>query len=270
MEGVYTATKKNGETYYRSSITYRRNHISMGSYADELSAHLAYLEAMHIIADNSALSFEDYLPDRLLSFEKWVILLNFRDNGIYLGNPIYVRPKFFYYYLSPEHILKFDSDDLFYYSSHKIMCRGNHYFVADYGMQVSIVTRYGIKSYGVPGVDYRFRNDDPTDFRRENLEILNTYHGVRILEKEGTRRYAVRIHVNGYYRVGIYEDMTVAAIAYNKAVDVLHRNGLKKNFTMNYVDCVSPSKYAEIYSNLKISKKILDYRPGAAPADDEA
>ena len=60
---------------------------------------------------------------------------------------------------------------------------------------------------------------------------------------------------------GIYEDMTEAAIAYNKAVDVLHRNGLQKNFTMNYIDTVSPSQYAEIYSHLKISPKILAYRP---------
>lgn len=269
MEGVYLATKKSGEIYYRSSITYRRKHISLGSYADELSAHLAYLEASHIIADGSTLTFADYQADRLLSFEKWVILLNFRDNGLYLGNPIYVRPKFFYYYLSPEHILKFDSDDLFYYSSHKIMCRGNHYFVADYGMQVSIVSRYGIKNYAVPGADYFFRNGDPTDFRRENLEIMNTYHGVRIIQKDSVVQYAVRIHVNGYYRVGIYDDATEAAIAYNKAVDVLHRNGLKKNFTINYVDCISPSKYAEIYSNLKISKKIMDYHPDAVSVPDE-
>lgn len=267
LEGVYTATKKSGETYYRSSITYRRKHISLGSYHNELLAHLAYRAAFGILAENSTITLEDYQPTGVLSFEKWVILINFRDNGIYLGNPIYVRPKFFYYYLSPEHILKFDSDDLFYYSSHKIMCRGNHYFVADYGMQVSIVSRYGIKSYGVSGVDYLFRNGDSTDFRRENLEILNTYHGVRTMHKNGICQYAVRIHINGYYRVGVYADMTEAAIAYNKAVDILHRNGLKKNFSMNYVDSVSPSQYAEIYSNLKISQKIMDYRPNANKPD---
>lgn len=261
LEGVYTATKKNGETYYRSSITFRRKHISLGSYHNELLAHLAYRVALNILADDSTLTLENYRSTSVLSFEKWVILLNFRDNGIYLGTPIYVRPKFFYYYLSPEHILKFDSDDLFYYSSHKIMCRGNHYFVADYGMQVSIVSRYGIKSYAVPGVDYLFRNGDCTDFRRENLEIHNTYHGVRTLFQNGSYQYTVRIHINGYYRVGTYSDITEAAIAYNKAVDVLHQNGLTKNFNMNYIDSVSPSRYAEIYSNLKISKKILDYRP---------
>ena len=130
-------------------------------------------------------------------------------------------------------------------------------------MQVNIASRYGIKNYAVPGVDFCFRNGDSTDFRRENLEIRNTYHGVRTIHKKGFYRYAVRIHINGYYRVGIYDDMTTAAIAYNKAVDVLHQNGLKKNFTLNYIDTVSPSQYAEIYSHLKISPKILAYRPDA-------
>lgn len=261
LDGVYKAQKKNGEVYYRSSLTYRRKHISLGSYHNELLAHLAYRTATDILSEQSLITLADYQSTSVLSFEKWVVLINFRDNGIYLGHPIYVKPKFFYYYLSPDCILKFDSDDLFYYSSHKIMRRGNHYFVADYGMQVSIPSRYGIKNYAVPGVDFRFRNGDATDFRRENLEILNTYHGVRTIQKKDKYLYAVRIHINGYYRVGIYEDMVTAAIAYNKAVDVLHQNGLKKNYTMNYVDAVSPSQYAEIYSNLKISPKLLAFRP---------
>ena len=260
-EGVYEAQKKNGEVYYRSSITYRRKHISLGSYHDEQLAHRAYLTAGEILSNGSTITLSDYQASSVLSFEKWVVLINFRDNGIYLGNPIYVKPKFFYYHLAPDCILKFDSDDLFYYSSHKIMRRGNHYFVADYGMQVSLPSRYGIKNYAVPEVDFRFRNGDVTDFRRENLEILNTYHGVRTIKKKDKYLYAVRIHVNGYYRVGIYEDVVTAAIAYNKAVDVLHQNGLKKNYTLNYVDAVSPSQYAEIYSTLKISKKLLDFRP---------
>ncbi len=263
LEGVYTAVKKDGTIYYRSSITFRSKHISLGSYELAENAHLAYLCASEILTGTSSLSLADYQASSILSFEKWVVLMNFRDNGIYLGNPIYVRPKFFYYYLSPEHMLKFDSDDLFYYSSHKIMCRGNHYFVADYGMQVSIITRYGIKGYGVVGVDYRFRNGDTTDFRRENIEILNTYHGVRMQSYKGKEQYLVRIHINGYYKVGIYEDITTAAIAYNKAVDVLHQNGLHKNFLVNYVDSVSPSQYAEIYTNIKISQKIRDYKPNS-------
>lgn len=261
LDGVYTATKKNGETYYRSSITFRRKHISLGSYHNELLAHLAYRTACSIIAENSSISLADYKPTNVLSFEKWVVLINFRDNKIYLGHPIYVRPKFFYYYLSPEQVLKFDSDDLFYYSSHKIMYRGNHYFVADYGMQVSILSRYGIKSYAVPGIDYVFLNGDTTDFRRENLEIRNTFHGVRTITKKGKLCYYVRIHVNGYYHVGTYDNMMHAAIAYNKAADILHQRGLHKNFNINYIDSVTPREYAEIYSKLSISPKIKNYQP---------
>lgn len=260
LDGVYTATKKNGETYYRSSITFRRKHISLGSYHNELLAHLAYRTALGIISEDSKITLNDYKPTNVLSFEKWVVLINFRDNHIYFGHPIYVRPKFFYYYLSPEHVLKFDSDDLFYYSSHKIMCRGNHYFVADYGMQVSIVSRYGIKNYAVPGVDYVFLNGDSTDFRRENLEIRNIYHGVRTLTKKGKIYYSVRIHINGYFHVGTYDDITQAAIAYNKAADILHQHGLKKNYLLNYIDTVSPREYAEIYSQLVISPKIVNYQ----------
>ncbi len=260
LEGVYTASKKNGETYYRSSITFRRKHISLGSFSDAESAHKAYKTACEIIADAN-INIIDYDSSKVLPFEKWVILINFRDNRIYLGNPIYVRPKFFYYYLSPDHVLKFDSDDLFYYSSHKIMARGNHYFVADYGMQVSILSRYGIKSYAVPGADYDFLNGDTTDFRRENLAIHNTYHGVRCITSKGKTKYYVRIHINGYYHVGTYQDILHAAIAYNKAVDVLHQHGLTKNYIPNYIDSITPREYAEIYSQIKISPKIMEYKP---------
>ena len=262
MEGVYEATKKSGEIYYRSSLTFRRKHISLGSYHDPLLAHLAYRTASSIIAEGSTIGIDSYKPTSVLSFEKWVVLINFRDNNIYLGNPIYVFPKYFLYYLSPEHILKFDTDDLFYYSSHKIMNRGNHYFVADYGMQVNVVSRYGIKNYAVPGVDYKFLNGDTTDFRRENLEIHNAFHGVRPVTQKGIIRYGVRIHINGYFRVGVYDDMIHAAIAYNKAVDTLHKNGLKKNYSVNYVDSISPREYANIYAAIKISDKIINFQPG--------
>ncbi len=259
MEGVYQTTKKNGEIYYRSSLTYRRKHISLGGYNDALLAHLAYRTASRLIAEGSTITLEDYRSTSVLSFEKWVILLNFRDNGFYLSTPIYIRPRFFYYYLSPSHVLKFDTDDLFYYASHKIMRRGSHYFVADYGMQVNIASRYGIKNYAVVGVDFEFLNGDPTDFRRENLQIHNTYHGVRTITDRGLCRYSVRIHINGYYKVGVYDTITEAAIAYNKAADILQKNGLCRNFARNYVEGITPSAYADIYSALSISPKILNY-----------
>ena len=258
--GIFKAKKKDGTVYYRASLTYRRKHISLGSFSAPEQAHQAYLEGQHLLADQS-IQLLSYSQDSLLSFEKWVILLNFRDNALYFGTPIYLGQKMFYYYLSPTQVLKFDLDDLFYYSSHKIMCRGNHYFVADYGMQISIVSRYGIKSYAVPGRDYRFLNGDCLDFRRVNLEILNSYHGVSMSIKKGQRFYTARIHIHGNYVIGRYDTPLEAAIAYNKAIDILKKNGLEKDFQPNYIEDLSPSRYAEIYSQLKISPKITTYRP---------
>ncbi len=258
-DGVYEATKKDGSLYYRASLTYKGKHISLGSYSTAAEAHEAYLEGLQLL--NSASSLMDYPSTSRLLFEKWVILLNFRDNNIYFGTPIYVGQKMFYYYLSPTHVLKFDMDDLFYFASHKIMCRGSHYFVADYGMQVNIASRFGIKNYAVPGRDFRFLNQDPTDFRRENLEILNTFHGVTLEQKKGQYLYTVRIHLKGNYLVGRYEQEWEAAIAYNKAIDILKRNGVTKAFIPNYIEGISPREYADIYTRVKISSKIIDYQP---------
>ena len=143
MEGCFSAQKKDGSLYYRASVTYRAKHISLGSFSVRENAVNAYREAGRLLSDAS-LSLSDYTDECFLSFEKWVVLVNFRDNGVYFSTPIYVRPRFFYYYHSKSLVLKFDVDDLFYYSSHKIMKRGGHYFVDDFGMQVIIFNRYGI------------------------------------------------------------------------------------------------------------------------------
>lgn len=259
-EGVSPARKKNGEVYFRASLTHKRKHISLGSYSTPETAHLAYLEGCRLLEDTTV-SLMQYSSSSPLSFEKWVILVNFRDNGIYFGNPIYMGQRLFYYYLTPSHILKFDLDDLFYYSSHKIMRRGGHYFVADYGMQITLASRYGIKNYAVEGVDYRFRNGDSTDYRRENLEIWNTYHGVRMTQKNGQYVYTVRIHIKGNYVVGTYPTEWEAAIAYNKAIDILQKNGVHKHYIPNYIEGISPRHYAEIYASVAVSPKISEYRP---------
>ena len=136
-KGVFRAVKKDGTVYYRASLTRHGKHISLGSYPVAEDAHKAYEEGLRLLSDFST-SLKFYEPASPLPFEKWVCLLNLRDNGIYLGNPIYMGQQLFYYYLSPHHVLKFDLEDLFYYSSHKIMRRGNHYFVADYGMQITL------------------------------------------------------------------------------------------------------------------------------------
>lgn len=264
-EGVYKAEKKDGTIYYRSSITYSRKHISLGSFSSPIEAHDAYLEASSIIRPQNStiplLEISDYKDTHILSFEKWVCLINFRDNHIYFSTPIFIRPKFFYYYLAPTIVLKFDSDDLFYFSSHKIMKRGGHYFVADFGMQVNILGRFGIKNYAVINRDYRFINGDTTDFRRENLEIYNQFHGVILHKKGDVTRYRARIHINGNYIIGTYNTMIEAAIAYNKAIDILLKAGIHRKYTPNYIEGLSPSAYADIYTKVSVSKKLYSISP---------
>ncbi len=259
LPGVYTAKRKDGSIYFRSSITYRNKHISLGSYPTKQAAHESYLTAGRLLSDVSY-TIMQYGPDSVLPFEKWVVLLNFRDNGIYFSTPIYIRPKFFYYYFSPSVFFLFDTEDLFFYSSHKISCRGGHYFVADYGMQVNIKNRYGIKNYAVEGKDYRFINGNDHDFRYENLEILNRYQGVEQVKKNGLIRYRVRVHVKGNYTVGIYDTENEAAIAYNKAIDILKKAGVGKNYTPNYLEGISPADYVDLYASVKVAPSLYRYR----------
>lgn len=264
LPGSCKSKKKDGTIYYRSSCTYQNKHISLGSFSTANEAHLAYLEALSLLKQEE-ITLNDYTSDSILPFEKWVILLNFRDNHLYFPTPIYVRPKFFYYYLDSHTRLTFDTDDLFFYASHKITRRKGHLFVAHYGMQLNLVNRYGIKNYAVEGKDYRFVNGDCHDYRYENIEILNTYQGVSVVTKKNRRMYKAKIHLKGNYTIGCYNSGLEAAIAYNKAVDIVKRNGCRKNFIQNETEGIMPSVYAEIYSRLKISSKIVNY----SPADNE-
>lgn len=258
LAGVFTATKKDGTVYYRSNITIKNKHISLGSYDNIEAANKAYLEASEIY--NSNITIDEYSNEHFnLSFLKFVILVNFRDNNIYFKTPIYLYKKYFYYYFDKNHFLKFDADDLFYYSTHSIMRRGGHLFVADYGMQVNILSRYGIKSHAVCGKDYYFANGDTQDFRYGNIIIINPYHGVNHFVKNGRDFYKVKIHINGDYVVGTYKTVEEAAIAYNKAADCLKEKGVQKNFPENYPESLSAITYASIYRSVKISAKIRNY-----------
>ena len=259
LPGVYTAIRKDQTTYYRASLTYRGKHISLGSYDCAEDAHKAYMLAGSLLSDAST-SLNNYQPDSILSFSKWVSLLNFRDNGLYFSSPIYIRPKFFYYYFSPSDFFIFDLEDLFYYSSRKISRRGGHYFVADYGMQVNIMSRYGIKNYAVEGRDYRFINGNRQDMRYENIEIINRYNGVNAINAGGKTRYQVKIHVKGNITVGTYDTEAEAAIAYNKAIDLLKKAGVDKAYVPNYMEGMSPAAYADLYASIKISSGVRHYR----------
>lgn len=258
LAGVYQAVKKDNSIYYRSSITYRGKHISLGSYPTEGEAHEAYQYATQLT--ESDLAVDDVIIGKhILSFDKIVVLLNFRDNHMYIPTPIYLRKNYFSYYLTADRELKFDIDDLFYYSSHKILQRQGHLYVNDYGMQITLLTRYGVKNHAVCNRDYRFVNGDGNDFRYSNIEVINPYYGVMRFIKNGSFRYRVRIHINGNHTIGTYKDLTRAAIAYNKAVDLAHQAGIAKKYPENYIAELSAKDYADIYFKVKISSKYTDY-----------
>lgn len=256
--GAFTAQKKDGTIYYRSSITVRGRHISLGSFDSPSEAGKAYEEAHMVL--NSQMTADDYPDAFALPFKKYVALINYRDNGIYFKTPIYIHSKYFTYHISPSFSVKFDADDLFYYSTRSIMQRGGHLFVSDFGMQVGVLSRYGVREHAVCGRDFYFANGDSRDYRYGNIIIVNPYHGVRRFVKNGRDYYKVKIHINGDFVVGTYPSQTEAAIAYNKAADILRAKGCKKSFPDNYPESLSASAYADIYDSVKISKKITEYK----------
>lgn len=283
--GVYTAKKKDGTLYYRASITYKRKHISLGSYLSEAKAYAAYREADDILrkgrydiwdcndykamphgdgkTSDAGLKHDEPVGSQdmhSLPLDKFVILLNLREHGIYFKTPIYLYPGYFEYYLSADTILLFDRDDLFFYASHKIMARGGRLFYCDYGAQYGILSRYGLKSYSVPGRDFRFANGNANDYRYANIQVINRYMGVLCISVEGHTRYQALIHVVGNYQVGIYEDEETAAIAYNKAADILMENGISKRYIKNYIPGLSSAEYKDLYAKAAVSPKLYAVR----------
>ncbi len=258
LAGISKAVKKDGTEYYRASLTYNCRHISLGSSTSAETAHRMYLDGMAIL--NNSLHIADYSSSSALPFSKWITLINLRDNKVYLKNPIYLHAKFFSYFLSPSTELKFDIDDLFFYSEHRIQERGGRLFCENYGTQVSLRSRYGIHPFSVEGRDYRFRNGDNTDFRYENIEVINPYMGVEKIRVRYQTRYQASINTRGLIKLGIYESEEEAAIAFNKALDMLESIGEKKDGLMpNYLENVSARDYADIYTELTLSDRFLAY-----------
>lgn len=256
--GVYISKKKDGSISYRSSITFQNKHISLGSYPSELEAHTAYCEAQEILYSNSNILEEALSNICTLSYSKCITLFNFKLTGFYFKTPILLKDNYFLYFLSQDMVLKFDVDDLFFYSTHTISKRGGHLFVSDYGMQLNIQSRYGIKNFAVEGRDYRFINGDSYDFRYRNIEIINKYYGVQKKLQNGLFVYDSIIHINGNYKIGTYRTEIEAAVAYNKAVDTLRNKGISKNFATNYILELNEISYASLYHKIRISKKIRE------------
>ena len=84
-------------------------------------------------------------------------------------------------------------------------------------MQVTIMSRFGIKSHAVQDRDYMFANGDPTDLRYSNIELINPYHGVKRNMEKGQVSFSVYLNINGTWKTGTFNTVTEAAIAYNKA-----------------------------------------------------
>lgn len=262
--GVYKTTKKDSSIYYRVSITFKGKHISLGSSDNENEAAQMYQIASEIVSnakkhhidpDTMRTSYKASCP---LSFSKYVSLINFRDNDIYIKTPIYLSRRQFLYFIENNIALIFSTDDLFYYSKHTIMKRGGYYFVNDYGSQTSILSRYGIRRHSVKGRDYYFRNGDEHDYRYENVVVVNPFNGVSRIEKNGRILFRAKIHINGEYILGEYATSYEAAIAYNKAADLLD-SFVDISYERNYVDGLSPIEYARIFNSVKLSKNFISY-----------
>lgn len=259
LTGVTIAKRKNGSTYYRSSITLKSKHVSLGSFDTEEMANKAYLEACDIVREN-IYAISDYNTDFALDFSKFVVLVNYRNCGIYFKNPIYLHSGFFYYYLSPTNYLIFDREDLFFYANHKIQTRGNYLFISDYGSQYSILSRYGIKNYAKKGIDYLFVNQNEYDYRYENIKVINEYMGVSEITKENKLLYESKIHINGNIIIGRYKDKITAAISYNKAIDILAQKGVRKKYIKNYITSLTSAEYHKQYALVPISTHLTNYK----------
>ena len=130
--------------------------------------------------------------------------------------------------------------------------------MSDYGMQVNILSRYGIKNYAVAGRDFHFVNGNTRDFRYENIEIINRYHGVFYKCFKGKMVYETRIHVNGEFIVGRYPTEIEAAVAYNKAASTLLKKGYERNYPVNYLETLYGDEYKTMFKKLTISKTIRE------------
>lgn len=256
--GIYTTTKKDGSLYFRVSITYRNKHISLGSTSNYNHAIQKYELATTILRNNQY-KLKDYLiTDQSLDFEKWVILINFRDNGLYFKTPIYLSKNYFTYFLTQQTELQFDVDDLFFYSNHKIFSRGNYLFVNDYGMQLNILSRFGIRNHAASGKDYYFIDGNPYNFRYENIYILNPYIGVEQVTKNGKYYYKAKLHINGYITLGYFKSNHKAAVAYNKAVDFMQRYVSPcKEYSKNYIADIPQEEIDYYYISIKLPQSII-------------
>jgi ATP-dependent Clp protease adapter protein ClpS len=272
MHGAYLWKDKSGKIWYRSKISHKGVSVSLGSFKSKSEAGAAFEEAARLydsdisidrvlLSDGQRKAHRDEngFRDCFLSGSKVVSIINHRDHNIYIKTPIYIRSTYFSYYLGDGTELKFDMDELFFYSSHRILKRGGSLYINDFGMQVRLLDRYGIHSFSVAGRDYEFQDGDPCNLRSANILVINPYFGVQKKKAGSIYYYECSIHLNGDYLIGRFKDEVTAATAYNKAVDYARDHGMKKQFTENYIEGLSPRRYADIYTSVELPQNFISF-----------
>ena len=215
MSYIYPQTKGN-ILNYKVYFTYEKKKIYLGIYHSYPEAEAALASANKIM--HLPFGTIDFTHP-LIDYKKYVCLCNLRDHKVYIKNPIYLQDNYFYYYLSQDIILTFDMKDLFFFSTYKICKRGNYLYIQDTISQQNLLSRFGIPNHSVVGRDYVFKNNNPYDFRRDNLQIISTYKGV-VKKTKGTETfYVASIYTDKTLVLGHYDSEIKAAIAYNKAID---------------------------------------------------
>lgn len=252
MSYIYP-TVKSTLTQYKVYFTYGGKKIYLGTFASYEEAELANAQANEImVAPKGTLTFDNLL----LAPKKVICLCNFRDNKVYIKNPIYLYDTCFLYYVSKEVILTLDTKDLLYFSTYKIFKRGNYLYTQDSISQQNILSRFGIPNHSVRGKDYDFINGNIYDFRRSNIKIINNYKGVTQRKKGNQTFYIANIYSFGPTVIGHYHSEIEAAIAYNKAIDLLKSQGNTKEFTYNQIPFITKGEYDAIYNKITISPRL--------------
>lgn len=243
----------NGKTQYKLYFVFESNKIYLGAYPSMETAEKA-LEEAKVLMD--APKGPPCFKDTTLNYKKIVCLCNLRDHKKYMKNPIYLCGTYFHYYLSKDCILVFDSKDLFYFSTYRIYKRGNYLYTQDSISQQNILLRFGIPNHSVMNKDYFFKNGNPYDFRAENLVVVNSYKGVKQKTKNHKTIYIAYIHTHTNLIIGHYESEIEAAIAYNKAIDLLRQQNLYHDYTYNTIPYITKVEYQALYDGIRISPRL--------------
>lgn len=249
---------KSGTTFYRVYYFYKSKKIYVGLYETVEKAQKAYDYVDFILKHDVFVS--DY-EDGLISFSKFIVFINFRNSGMYISTPIFIYDNYFNYYVSKELFIILDLRDLLFFSTYKIFKRGNYLYTTIGYRQESILNRFGILPNSVLGKDYYFKNDNRYDLRRDNLVVVTHYTGVHLETKFNKPTYVTRIFTDRYIVVGHYESELLAAIAYNKALNLSISLGFNQHATSNNIPYLTKSEYQALYDRLTISPRIADPSP---------